>query len=102
MFHFVYNTTHISEERAVKIELQNKKTLCERTLHQEILSGNQYTEIVRLYKSYKMYFTNSAWVFSQKFVSFHDLQQVSVIIELFLLYGGRGMSETDIIYFPFS
>lgn len=100
MFHLVYNTTHISEERIVKIELQNKKTLSERTLHQEILSGNQYTLVVRRYKSYKMYFMYSAWTFLQKLVSFRDLQQVSLIIELFL-FVGRRVSETDIIYFPF-
>lgn len=86
MFHFVYNTTHISEERAVKIELQNKKTLCQRALQLDILSGNQYTEVKR-YKSTEMYFTIPACAFSQKIVSFHHSQQVSLIIEFLVFWG---------------
>lgn len=60
MFHFVYDTAHISGELAVKIELQNKKTLYGRALHQDILSGNQYTR-VKLHKSAEMNFTIPAF-----------------------------------------
>lgn len=75
MFHFVYDKAHISRELAVKIELQNKKMLYERALHQNILSGNQYAQAI-------------LW-FLQKFALSCDLQTRSRNYRIPVFQAGR-------------